>query len=94
METSLVGGIQQLKAKRKRSKIKARTRVAMAKNARKRKLAGAQRAPSAGLVAPMADPSDLVAPHPPPVAEPFIRVHRRKEKHPTIEEILPDGSYI
>ena len=83
LETSLVGGLKQLRARRKVEKIRKRTRTSLAKKkANKRKAVGAQRSSPPG--------ADVL---PPPVAEPLIRRTRHKEKNPTVE-VLPDGSYI
>ena len=95
LETSLVGGLQKMRARRKTAKTKARTRVTMARNAHKRKLMGPQRGRASAVPAgPSASSAAPAVPPPPPAPEePYIRAHRRREKYPTME-VLPDGSYI
>ena len=80
METSLVGGLQKLKARRKQAKTKARSRVTMARNARKRKLMGPQRgAPPAASSAGPSAAAPVVPPPPPAPAVPIIRALRTRE---------------
>ena len=84
METSLVGGLKKLKARRAAAKLRKRVRP-MGQRLPRQQVSRTAR-PSAV--------ADVVAvPAAPAVAVPYIVAHRRSEKFPTIK-VSDDGSYI